>query len=110
MMLEYPDGIIRGQHRHPRTQSDARGSGGNAGKDGFRSGNRKIITVVLPQDDRIDSHLISENRLRDNIANNVGEGKGNTAGTMGHVTKRAKTELDILHGLFPSQSWPESTR
>ncbi len=99
--LKHSDGVIRGQHGHSRAQHDARRSCRNTGKNRLRSGDGEVIAVVLAQDKGINTHLIGANSFRDHIANHIGEGKWNSTGTIGHIAKGAKAELDVTHG-FPS--------
>jgi hypothetical protein len=79
--------VVRAQHRHRRSDVDARRASGDRGAEHFGRRNREITPVMLAKADEVESELVCEHRLVDDVAEDLGVGKRLTVRVGGEIAE-----------------------
>ena len=84
---------------------------GDGRQDDIRRRDGEVGAVMLPHAEEIETQLIREDRLRDDVAYNLGRGPGPLVGVPGHVAEGIQAELkSCAHRELPSDATVEVNR
>ena len=101
--LKHADRIVGRQHRHGRAEPDALGAACDRGQHDFRRGDREVRAVVLADADGIDADLVGENRLLDEIADDLRGVQRLAVRSVGDVAEGVEAEFEgLIHSAFLS--------
>lgn len=100
--LEDAHRVVGGEHGDRGGELQPRGAGGDARQEHVGGGDGEVLTVVLPDADRVQPHLVGQDGLVDDVADHhiVGQERAVRAG--GDIAEGVDAELEPVdvHGVL----------
>ena len=92
--FEDADRVVRREHRDGRPEPDVLGAGGDRGEDDLGCGDREVVAVVLADPDGVETDLVGEDPLLDDVAQHLRLAEQSAVGVLRDVPERVDAELD----------------